>query len=352
MKSLIKNKFLISAVSVVLVTVLVVTVILLSSNKPAVPTENGKTASDNSSDISVNAPISDDTGASGSNTDTNDNGSTITVDIGTDSKPDTGGNSDTPSVQSEDNSQGGTKPPPESDDTVSAGNGDNTNSDPKTPDNPGDGVVSVDPVPRGEEPGGASGVKPKASDWVSVNSSIPQELYNYDYTVIDGEDLITGAQMKWRGYTAWDKAADAAKGGLAKYYTIDYRNIKSTNPNDRDQYLKDLVYWTSETAYMDICDYMKFAINNKIISTASVVTDGSLMYNNGVQLIRARVYVTFQSGASAYGLQNGVKYYKDVEVAVYASTGEDRYGFGKCNYYNVLLFSDNCFNALCSWKKA
>jgi hypothetical protein len=76
------------------------------------------------------------------------------------------------------------------------------------------------------------------------------------------------------------------------------------------------------------------------------------MYNNGMQLIRARVFVTWQSGAGFYGLQNGVKYYKDVEIAVSAATGEDRYGFGKGYDYNALLFSYGCFNSLCPWKKA
>lgn len=151
---------------------------------------------------------------------------------------------------------------------------------------------------------------------------------SYDYTIINNEDLITGAQMKWRGYSDWACAANATIGGLTQYYTIDYRNIKSTNPNDRDEYLTSLVYWTGESAHMDICEYMKNAVNHKIISTASVVTDSSLTYNNGVQLIRARVFVTWQSGADYYGLKNGVKYYKDVEVAVYRSNGEDRYGFG------------------------
>lgn len=158
--------------------------------------------------------------------------------------------------------------------------------------------------------------------------------------------------MEWRGFKDWNKAANAAIGALTQYYSIDYRTITSTNPNDRDKYLTDLVYWTGESAHVDICDYMKTAVDNKIISTASVVTDGSLIYNNGVRLIRARVYVTWQSGAGYYGLQNGVKYYKDVEVAVYASTGEDRYGFGACNDFNALLFSEGCFNNLCAWKKA
>ena len=97
---------------------------------------------------------------------------------------------------------------------------------------------------------------------------------------------------------------------------------------------------------------MQLVKDNKIISRASVITDGSLIYNNGVRLIRARVFVTFESGASYYGLQNGIKYYKDVEVAVYPSTGEDRYGYGKSADYQALLFSKDCFNTLCDFKKA
>jgi hypothetical protein len=353
MKKLFKNKIFIAGISVALVAVLAITSVVLTLNRPSVPVQQREDALGTTSNITVQVPLPSGTNSSDANGNTKESGTSISANVGTDKKPDSGVNSKFPSGKGQTNTQSGTKTPPKTDGSVTIGTGSGSDSNPdKTTSNPTGGVIGVDPVPRGDEPSGASGVKPKQSDWVSVNSNVPQELYNYDYTVMDGEDIITGAQMKWRGYTDWDRAANAAIGGLKQYYTIDYRNIKSTNPNDRDKYLTDLVYWTSETAYMDICDYMKNAINNKIISTANVVTDGSLMYNNGVQLIRARVYVTWQSGAGYYGLQNGVKYYKDVEVAVYAATGEDRYGFGKCNDFNILLFSNNCFNSLCAWKKA
>ncbi len=213
-------------------------------------------------------------------------------------------------------------------------------------------VVGVTPVERPGEPVSPSSNKPTSDQWVSVNPNIPNELYNYDYTVINQDDLLTGKQLEYRGFRDWEKAAEAAQGALSTYYTVDYRNMGSTNPNDKADYLKSLVYWVGESAQNDICSYMQSVKDNKIISTASVITDGSLIYNNGVRLTRARVIVIFESGASAYGLKNGVKYYKDVEVAVYANTGEDRYGYGQGADFNALLFSDNCFNVLCDFRIA
>lgn len=347
---LLKHKFVIAGTALVLTLAVILTSMVMFSRKPSIPVQQDGNSSETSSEITVQIPSNEDGSFNGSDDDNTETGSTISVDVGSGSKPDSSQNTKSPAVQSNSSSQGGTKTTSKADDTVSVGTGNNTSSDPKSPGSSTDGVISVDPVPRGDEPSGASGLKPQSTDWVSINSSIPQELYYYNYTIMDGEDIITGAQMKWRGYTTWDQAANAAKSGLAKYNTIDYRKITSIDPNDRDKFLTDLVYWTGEAAHMDICEYMKFAINNKIISTASVVTDGSLMYNNGYQLIRARVYVTFQSGAGAYGLQNGVKYYRDVEVAVYPSNHENRYGFGECNDFNVLIFS--YLNNLCAWKKA
>lgn len=351
MKKLPKNKIVIAAISAVLVIMLVATVIMMTADKPFVPTDQPEETPETTSDINIQIPSPAETEQSGTDDTSGATGTDINVEVGTDKTPGSTSTPDSPTAQGDVKTD--SKTPPKTDDDVSVGTGDNNGNNPdKTPSNPPGGVVGVEPVERGDEPPAPSGVKPKESDWVSVNSNVPQELYGYDYTVMAGNDIITGAQMKWRGYNTWDKAANAAIGGLTQYYSIDYRNIQSVNPNDRDKYLTDLVYWTGESAHIDICDYMQFAIDNKIISTASVVTDGSLMYNNGVQLIRARVYVTFESGASAYGLQNGIKYYRDVEVAVYAATGEDRYDFGKCNDFNVLLFSENCFNFLCNWKKA
>ena len=214
------------------------------------------------------------------------------------------------------------------------------------------GVINVTPIERPGEPSGPSGVKPKSTDWIYINPDIPAELYNYDYTVIEGEEILTGKQIQYRGFMDWDKAAEAAGGALTTYYTVDYRNIGSTNTNDKAEYLRSLVYWVGESSQYDICEYMQLVKDNKIISRASVITDGSLIYNNGVRLIRARVFVTFESGAAYYGLKNGIKYYKDVEVAVYPSTGEDRYGYGKSSDYQALLFSKDCFNTLCDFKKA
>ncbi len=215
----------------------------------------------------------------------------------------------------------------------------------------GGSIVGVTPVERSDEPVAPSGTKPQATDWISINSNIPAELYTYDYTVVDQADLLTGKQLEYRGFRDWEKAADAAVGALTTYYTVDYNNIGSTIPADKAPYLRSLVYWVGESAETDICDYMQSVKDNNIISRASVITDGSLIYNNGVRLIRARVFVTFESGASAYGLENNVKYYKDVEVSVYASTGEDRYGYGEGADFNALLFSDNCFNTLCDFKR-
>ncbi len=351
MKKLSKNKIVIAVTSAVLVIMLVVTGIMMTADKPSVPTDQQKGTPGTTSDINVQFPSPAETEQSGTDINSGETGADISVEVGEDKTPSSTNDPNSPTAQGDVKTE--TKTPSKTDNDVSVGTGDSKGNNPdKTPSNPPGGVVGVDPVPRGDEPAGASGNKPKATDWVSVNSNVPQELYNYDYTIMEGGDIITGAQMKWRGYNTWDKAANAAIGGLTQYYSIDYRKIQSVNPNDRDKYLTDLVFWTGESAHMDICEYMQFAINNKIISTASVVTDGNLMYNNGVQLIRARVYVTFESGASAYELQNGIKYYRDVEVAVYPSTGEDRYGFGKCNDFNVLLFSENCFNFLCDWKKA
>ena len=214
----------------------------------------------------------------------------------------------------------------------------------------GGSVVGVTPVERPDEPVPPSGAKPQATDWISINSNIPAELYSYDYTVVDQSDLLTGKQLEYRGFRDWEKAAEAAVGALTTYYTVDYNNIGSTIPADKAPYLRSLVYWVGESAETDICDYMQSVKDNKVISRASVITDGSLIYNNGVRLIRARVFVTFESGASVYGLENDVKYYKDVEVSVYASTGEDRYGYGEGAAFNALLFSDNCFNTLCDFK--
>lgn len=350
MKKLSKNKIVIAVTSAVLVVMLVATGIMMTADKPPVPADR-QDKTPGTSDVNVQFPSPAETEQSGTDNTSGETGTDITVEVGADKTPGSTSKPDTPTAQGDVKTD--TKTPPKTDDTVLPGTGTGTGNNPdKTSSNPPDGVVGVEPVERGDEPDGASGVKPKDSDWVSVSGNVPQELYEYDYTVMDGNDIITGAQMKWRGYNTWDKAANAAVGGLKQYYSIDYRKIQSVNPNDRDKYLTDLVYWTGESAHIDICDYMQFTIDNKIISTASVVTDGSLMYNNGVQLIRARVYVTFESGASAYGLQNGIKYYRDVEVAVYAATGEDRYGFGKCNDFNVLLFSEGCFNFLCPWKKA
>lgn len=344
-----KNKTVIAGISIALAALTIVTAVVLATGSQPLPTKQNGDFSEPSSEVHVKVPASSATGPSDTGNDTLSNGSALTVDVGWEA-PNSTKAPQSPSAKAGESVRTGTKSPAIPDNTVSVGTGNNTGSDPKSPSNSTGGVISIEPVPRGEEPSGASGIKPQSTDWVSINSSIPLELYNYDYTIRDGEEIITGAQMKWRGYTTWDQAANAAKSGLAQYFTVDYRDIKSTIPNEHDKFLTDLVYWTGEAAHMDICEHMKFAISNKTISTASVVTDGSLMYNNGYQLIRARVYITFQSGAGAYGLQNGVKYYRDVEVAVYPSNHENRYGFGVCNDFNVLIFS--YLNNLCAWKKA
>ncbi len=348
MMKLLKNKTFIAGISVALAAVVIVAAVVLVADRKSIPAKQNSVSTESSAEVHVKVSMPSETEPSDAGSDAHSDGSALTVDVWLKNSNTTKAPK-TPSARAEENSRTGTKTPDKPDDTVSVGTGKNTSSDPKSPGSSTDGVIGVEPVPRGEEPSGASGVKPQSTDWVSINSNIPQELYNYNYTLIDDEEIITGAQMKWRGYTTWNEATDAAKNGLAQYFTIDYRKITSTDPNDRDKFLTDLVYWTGEAAHMDICEYMKYAINNKIISTASVVTDGSLMYNNGYQLIRARVYVTFQSGAGAYGLQNGVKYYRDVEVAVYPSNHENRYGFGACNDFNVLIFS--YLNNLCAWKR-
>lgn len=352
MTKLFKNKAVITGITIASAVIITVTVMMIS--KQILPVNNSVTETPEiSSNIKIQTPEANSKQTSSSKSETDEIQKPITVDVGSNKDSDITSDENSPSAQMGNSTATDTKKPPKPDGSVSVGTGRGPEVNPdKTPSNPTGGVVSVEPVERGDEPRGASGVTPKLSDWVSVSDTVPQELYAYDYTIINNEDLITGAQMKWRGYSDWARAANATIGGLTQYYTIDYRNIKSTNPNDRDEYLTSLVYWTGESAHMDICEYMKNAVNHKIISTASVVTDGSLTYNNGVQLIRARVFVTWQSGADYYGLKNGVKYYKDVEVAVYRSNGEDRYGFGKGNDFNSLLFSDNCFNSLCTWKKA
>lgn len=346
-----KNKTFIAGISIALAALAIVTAVVLTTGSQSLPTEQNGDSSEPSSEVHVKVPASSATEPSGTGKDTLSDGSALTVGTGP-NNPNTTKAPKSASAKAGESARTGTKTPDKPDNTVSIGTGNNTGSDPKSPSDSTGGVISIEPVPRGEEPSGASGIKPQSTDWVSINSGIPQELYKYDYTIVNKDDLLTGKQVEWRGFRDWEKAANAAIGALTRYYTIDYRKITSTNPNDRDKYLTDLVYWTGESAYLDICDYMQTAINKQIISTASVVTDGSLIYNNGVRLIRARVYVTWQSGAGFYGLQSGVKYYKDVEVAVYAATGEDRYGFGACNEYNALLFSNGCLNTLCAWKKA
>lgn len=352
MMKLFKSKTFIAGISVMLVVVVIFTAVILTAGRQSLPAEQNGDSSETTADIRVEVPTPSVTEPSGTESGDINDGSDLTIDVGLEN-PDISKTPESPSAKPDESIGTGTKTPDEPDNTVSVDTKNGTDGEPdKDPSDTSGGVVAVEPVERGDEPVGASGVTPKDSDWVSVNTNVPKELYEYDYTVTNQDDLLTGKQLEWRGFRDWEKAANAAIGALTQYYTIDYRKITSTNPNDRDKYLTDLVYWTGESAHLDICDYMQTAINNQIISTASVVTDGSLIYNNGIRLIRARVYVTWQSGAGYYGLQNGVKYYKDVEVAVYAATGEDRYGFGVCNDFNALLFSDGCFNTLCAWKKA
>lgn len=324
---------------------MIVTIVFIGLQKPDTPTGILKNE-ESKLDLDLNIPNNslDEPSITASDNKTN---SPITIDVNGKTETSTSSDDKKPSVSNGNVSQGTKTPPNDTSPTVK----DNPNSKTPSKDNSG-GVVKVTPVERSDEPAGPSGIKPKDTDWVSVNPEIPSELYHYDYTVVNQEEILTGKQLEHRGFRDWEKAAEAARGALSTYYTVDYRNIGSTNPNDKADYLRSLVYWVGESAQYDICSYMQSVKDNKIISTASVVTDGSLIYNNGVRLIRARVYVTFESGASFYGLQNGIKYYKDVEVAVYASTGEDRYGYGKSADFQALLFSDNCFNTLCDFKKA
>ena len=341
MKMIPKRKFILGSVSGVFAVAITATALCVGLNK-TITTENPDNISKSLTDVVVSVPTTLDITDVSAEQPSNEK--TI-LDVGGSTNNQSSTPTKTPSVSNGGVTQG-TKNP-SSNNTQTAIDKPNA----ETPSKGGGGVVSVTPVKRPDEPVAPSGSKPQTTDWIGINSNVPQELYNYDYTVIDQTDLLTGKQLEYRGFNDWDKAAESAVGALTTYYTVDYRNIGSTAPKDKDKYLKSLVYWVGESADADICEYMQSVKDNEIISKASVVTDRSLIYNNGRRLIRARVYVTFESGASAYGLQNGVKYYKDVEVSVYASTGEDRYGYGKGADFNALLFSDNCFNTLCDFKK-
>lgn len=197
------------------------------------------------------------------------------------------------------------------------------------------------------------GTVPRDEDWVNINHEIPKELYRYEYTIIDEDELLTGAMLKSMGfYYDWDKMAKSAKNALEKYYTVDYRDITSTDPNDRDAYLTGLVYWVGESSQYSISNYMEYVLENETVCSATVVTDESLMYANGSPIIRARVFLTFESGAGAYGLENNKEYYFDAEVTVFPNTGEDRFGYGKTADYHALLFSYNKIHMLSEFKES
>jgi len=197
------------------------------------------------------------------------------------------------------------------------------------------------------------GTTPKQEDWVYINPEIPEELYGYDYTIKREDELLTGAMLKSMGfYYDWDKMALSAKSALEKYYTVDYTKFTSTDPNDRDKYLTDLIYWVGESSQYSISNYMEYVRTNKIISIARVVTDESLQYDNGSPIIRARVFITFKSGAESYGLKNNLEYFFDAEVTVFPNTGEDRYGYGETYPYHTFLFSYNKIHMLSDFKRS
>ena len=209
-------------------------------------------------------------------------------------------------------------------------------------------VVKEYPVPT--QPPSASGTQPQSDQWPGRSDSVPQELYEYPYTVVPGYETITGAQLAYNGYTDMPAAAEAVRQAVAKKFTVDYRNITSTVAEDRDPYLCDLVYYTGESSQYDIANYMRECVDNQIVSQAEFITDPSLMYNSYHNMVRGRLKVKFDSGAEHYGLQNGVWYWRDVEVAVKKNNGEDRFGYGQTNDYHCLLFLTRGFVPLSDYQ--
>lgn len=219
------------------------------------------------------------------------------------------------------------------------------------PDKPQSGTGSQVPLqPKPSAPPSAAGSTPQEDEWAGHSDDVPQELYAYNYTTVPGWDLFTGKQVEYMGYTDLAAAAEAAKNAVERKFTVDYRNIKSTTAEDRDPYLCDLVYYVGETSQYDIASYMSECIQNKVVSQAEFITDKSLVYNNYLTTVRGRLKIKFDSGAGSYGLQNGIWYYKDIEVGIKKNNGEDRFGYGKSNDYQCLLFLSRGFVSLSDYK--
>ena len=236
-----KKAITISVAGTLVISIIATTVFVCLQKSPA-STDEAESKNPRTN-LVIQVPSSNPTeNPSNSTTDENSN-SKINLDVGGNTSNSSSNVNKNPTVSDGGVSQG-TKNPPS--------NNTPTAIDKPSVDTPskggGSGVVGVTPVERPDEPVAPSGSKPQTTDWISVNPNVPQELYNYDYTVIDQADLLTGKQLEYRGFNDWNKAAEAAVGALTTYYTVDYRNIGSTVPKDKDQYLRSLVYWVGESA--------------------------------------------------------------------------------------------------------